>query len=82
MENRMHLTPGQLAARWQVSEKSLERWRRDGTGPEFMKLGGRVLYRLDQVEAHECRHLRSCTSQRLSPTRGQVCSDDAKGSPC
>lgn len=49
----MHLTPQQLAARWQISEKTLERWRRRGTGPGFLRVVGRVLYPLEQVEACE-----------------------------
>lgn len=46
----MHLTPQQLAARWQISEKTLERWRRRGTGPRFLRVVGRVLYPLEAVQ--------------------------------
>ena len=50
------LSPRQLAARWGLSEKTLERWRMLGTGPVFLKLGGRVLYRIDEVEERvHCR---------------------------
>jgi len=52
------LSPRQLAARWGLSEKTLERWRMLGTGPVFLKLGGRVLYRIDEVEAHEQQRTR------------------------
>lgn len=53
-----HLNQAELAERWGVSEATLERWRSDGNGPIFMKLHGRVLYRIDDVEQHEieCRH--------------------------
>ena len=46
-----HLNQRQLADRWDVSEASLERWRSDGIGPIFLKLQGRVLYRLEDIEA-------------------------------
>ena len=45
------LSPRQLAARWGLSEKTLERWRMLGTGPAFLKLGSRVLYSLAEIEA-------------------------------
>ena len=55
------LTPCQLAARWGLSEKAIERWRMLGTGPVYLKLGSRVLYRIDEIEAHELRRTRRCT---------------------
>ena len=55
------LTPYQLAARWGLSEKTIERWRMLGTGPVYLKLGSRVLYRIDEIEAHELRRTRRCT---------------------
>lgn len=38
------LTSGEAAARMRVSTKTLERWRSEGTGPVYSKLGGLVLY--------------------------------------
>jgi predicted DNA-binding transcriptional regulator AlpA len=56
------LSPRQLAARWGLSEKTLERWRMLGTGPAFLKLGSRVLYSSAEVEAHERERTRRCTA--------------------
>jgi hypothetical protein len=56
------ITPRTLAARWGLSEKTLERWRMTGTGPTFLKLGSRVLYRMDDVSAHEAHRTRRCTA--------------------
>jgi len=56
------LNPRQLAARWGLSEKTLERWRMLGTGPAFLKLGSRVLYSLAEIEAHERQRTRRCTA--------------------
>ena len=60
-----HLNQRQLADRWDVSEATLERWRSEGIGPVFLKLQGRVLYRLEDVEAFESDNLRKSTSERV-----------------
>ena len=54
----MHLTPRQLATRWHVSEKTLERWRHEGIGPAYLKVVGRVLYPLQHIEALEADRIR------------------------
>ena len=57
-----HLHQLDLARRWQVSPRTLERWRWLGQGPRHIKIGARVVYRLEDVEAYEAEHLRSSTS--------------------
>ena len=52
-----HLSQIELAARWNISPRTLERWRWTGEGSTFIKLGGRVVYRLEDVEAHEQKRL-------------------------
>lgn len=54
-----HLHQHDLAARWRISERTLERWRWLKTGPIFCKVGGRVIYRLEDVEAFEQAGLRA-----------------------
>jgi hypothetical protein len=63
-----HLTQVQLADRWQISERTLERWRWLGQGPRFLKLGGRVVYRVEDVERYEAEQLRSHTGSGTSAT--------------
>ncbi len=48
-----HLNQTELSARWNLSPRTLERWRWLGEGPRYLKLGGRVLYRVEDVEAFE-----------------------------
>ena len=50
-----HLTQNELALRWRVSPRSLERWRWLRIGPSFHKIGGRVTYKLTDVEDFERR---------------------------
>lgn len=44
-----------------MSPRTLERWRYTGEGPRFIKLGGRVIYRLDDIEAFEGQQIRQMT---------------------
>lgn len=61
----IHMNQRQLANRWGVSKATLERWRSEGIGPQYLKLGGRVMYREVDVEAYEQDCLRRSTSQKL-----------------
>lgn len=47
------LTDAQLAARWQIHRQTLIRWRRQSTGPPYLRIEGRVLYPLAEVEQYE-----------------------------
>ena len=51
----------ELAARWKISHRTLERWRWAQEGPRYLKLGGRVVYRLTDIEAFE-REVQSAAS--------------------
>ena len=44
-----------LADRWQTSQRTLQRWRSERTGPPFMRIGGAIRYRLDDIESYEER---------------------------
>jgi len=62
----VHLNQKQLAARWNISEATLERWRSVGIGPKFLKLCGRVAYRQVDIEAYEESCLQISTSQSVA----------------
>ena len=47
------LTRTQLAERWYMSPQTLGAWAVRGEGPVYRVIGGRVLYRLSDVEAWE-----------------------------
>ena len=47
------LTEIMLADRWVCSVARLQRWRTVGEGPQYLKIVGKVLYRLKDIEAHE-----------------------------
>ena len=71
----VHFNQTQLAARWDVSEATLERWRSEGIGPKFLKLCGRVLYRQVDIEAFEESCLATSTKTgRLRSRSAEECS--------
>jgi hypothetical protein len=45
----------ELADRWRISPRTLERWRWLNQGPAYLKIGGRVVYRRDDIEAYEAQ---------------------------
>ncbi len=50
MDNQVrHLTQRELAQRWSKSEATIERYRCDGAGPQYLKIGGKILYRLEDI---------------------------------
>ena len=56
----------ELAQRWGLSPKTLQRWRSGGRGPRYLKLSKRVTYPLDEILDFERRALHESTWQRGS----------------
>lgn len=52
-----HLNAGQLAHRWGVSPGHLSNLRTKGCGPAYLKLGTRVIYRVEDVEEYEASRI-------------------------
>lgn len=50
-----YLTPKEVSQRYKgkISERTLANWRSSGDGPAFTKVGGRVLYSVEAIEAWE-----------------------------
>ena len=46
-----YLTPAEVAEMLGLSVVTLNRWRTQGTGPRYLKPGGRVRYRPEDVRA-------------------------------
>jgi predicted site-specific integrase-resolvase len=61
-----HLGQKELARRWNLSHRTLERWRSHGEGPPFLKLNGRCLYRIEDIEAFEQARLKASTSTTVA----------------
>lgn len=50
-EVEIYLKPSELCARYKgaITEKTLSNWRYQGEGPAYLKIGGKILYRLSDV---------------------------------
>ncbi|MEI8396807.1 MAG: helix-turn-helix domain-containing protein [Rhodospirillaceae bacterium] len=68
-----HLNQRELSRRWHLSPYTLERWRSLGEGPRFLKIGGKVLYRQEDIEAYEAEHLRQGTGVVTPPFLQPAC---------
>lgn len=62
--HRLHLSENDLASRWGMSPKTLQRWRMEGRGPIYLKLGKRVAYSMSTVLEYEQRITHISTSER------------------
>ena len=62
---RRVLSETELAHRWGVSPKTLQRWRTEGRGPQYLKLSKRVTYPIDAVTEYERCALHASTSERV-----------------
>ena len=61
---KLTLSEADLASRWGMSPKTLQRWRMEGRGPHYLKMGKRVNYSLNAVIAFESCIQHVSTSQR------------------
>lgn len=59
------LSENELANRWGISPKTLQRWRTEGCGPRYMKLSKRVTYPLDVIIEFERHALHASTSKKI-----------------
>jgi predicted site-specific integrase-resolvase len=51
----VYMREDELAARWRISVRTLQRWRREGRGPPFVRFGKRVAYGHLEVLSYEQR---------------------------
>lgn len=62
---QLFLTPVEVVDRYhgKISVRTLANWRSAGISPPFSKIGGRILYPLDELEEWERRRTVNSTSQ-------------------
>jgi hypothetical protein len=73
-----HLDQKQLAERWLISPRTLEQWRWQGNGPLYLKIGGRVVYRLSDIESFELARVHANT---IGPLDQDIEAKPADGNP-
>ncbi len=65
MTDKKYLTVEEVAARYEnnISVRTLNNWRTQGRGPEYIKLGGKVVYPLEKLILWEAKNTVNSTSQ-------------------
>lgn len=53
MQTEPAFTETELARRWSISAKTLQRWRCEGSGPPYIKLSKAVRYPVGEIVAYE-----------------------------
>ena len=64
-----HLSQKQLAERLGLSERTIEGWRYRGKGPDYLRLEGRIAYRLADVERFEAESLQRSGAEHCKAPR-------------
>lgn len=63
---KIALNESELAQRWGISIKTLQRWRCDKRGPKYWKLSKRVTYPIEEVLSFEAKALRESSDPQSS----------------
>ncbi|SDG08466.1 helix-turn-helix domain-containing protein [Sulfitobacter delicatus] len=53
-----------LSEHWDISKRTLQRWRKSGEGPPYVLIGGSVRYRVEDVRSYENRMRRNAESSQ------------------
>jgi predicted site-specific integrase-resolvase len=63
----LHLTPPEVAERWNITTKTLSQWRYNGRGPYYSKVSRLITYLLEDVEQFE--NIKRCRSTSEYPLK-------------
>lgn len=63
----IYLTSKEVAIRWKLTPETMKKWRCAGKSPPYRKLGGRILYKIEEIERFEAEALRYHTSMTEAP---------------
>lgn len=59
------LSERELANRWNISPKTLQRWRTEKRGPAYIKLSKCVRYSIENVQAYEQEQMTNPQASKL-----------------
>jgi hypothetical protein len=70
MGDKAFLTSKELSDRWRLSDQTLANWRYAGKGPRFIRVGSRVLYPIEGINAFEqsSNYIGNSEEQQPQPT--------------
>jgi hypothetical protein len=65
-QQQLYFSEKSLAKRWDISYRTLQKWRWQGIGPPYIKIGGHVRYFLENIKNFEeermCLQKKAATS--------------------
>ncbi|MEM7617126.1 MAG: helix-turn-helix domain-containing protein [Pseudomonadota bacterium] len=64
--SEQHLSEKALARRWNISHRTLQRWRAEGIGIPYIKIGGRIRYPLNIIEHYEAENTHKSTNKFIN----------------
>jgi len=67
-EEPVYLTQRELADRWRLSGRTLERWRAERYGPAWVNIGGSIRYPMRDIEEFEQRNRNTAGRKRGAVT--------------
>lgn len=66
------LTSRQVAERWKLTPETMKKWRCAGKSPPYRKMGGRILYKAEDIKKFEDDALRYHTSMLEAPSSSEA----------
>lgn len=66
LDEKLLLTPKELAGYWGIGTGTLQQWRLSGTGPIYIKIGGRVMYPRHAIIDYENTRMFRGTAHRVT----------------
>lgn len=65
VKEKKYLTPKELSEHWdgRIKVRTINNWRQNGSGPPFLKLGGAILYRVEDIKKWDDERTVHSTSQ-------------------
>lgn len=72
LDDKILYTPEEAARRLNSHARTLERWRTEGNGPRYVKIGRRVHYRREALDDWIIKQERGNTSEKSSTARRSI----------
>ena len=69
-QDDFRLTEKELCKFWSITVDTLRKWRTTGYGPIYIKVGGRVLYRPEDVREFERQTMYRSSGERIQTEGG------------
>ena len=71
LQHPVRLTEEELAEYWGIRKSNLQKWRTDGTGPLYIKVGAKPIYSMEAIQEYERERTFKGTGDRVVfPTEG------------